>query len=66
MVRHGNGYYIEVFLFPTNCVFKMEHAHYLSDKYVTDIVHKCGHYVHELQHALRLCGLNELADNFKV
>jgi len=24
------------------------------------------HYVHELQQALRLCGLNELADNFKV
>ena len=23
-------------------------------------------YVHELQHALRLCGLNEVADNFKV
>ena len=23
-------------------------------------------YVHELQHALRLCGLDELADNFKV
>lgn len=23
-------------------------------------------YVHELQHALRLCGLTELADNFKV
>ena len=23
-------------------------------------------YVHELQHLLRLCGLNELADNFKV
>ena len=23
-------------------------------------------YVHELQHAFRLCGLNELADNFKV
>ena len=23
-------------------------------------------YVHELQHALRLCGLNELADNFKA
>lgn len=22
--------------------------------------------VHQLQHALRLCGLNELADNFKV
>lgn len=24
------------------------------------------HYVHELQHALRLCGLNDLADNFKL
>lgn len=24
------------------------------------------HYVHELQHALRLCGLGDLADNFKV
>lgn len=23
-------------------------------------------YVHELQHALRLCGLNDLADNFQV
>jgi len=23
-------------------------------------------YVHELQHALRLCGLAELADNFKI
>lgn len=23
-------------------------------------------YVHELQHALRICGLNELADNFKL
>ena len=25
----------------------------------------CG-YVHELQHALRCCGLNDLADNFQV
>lgn len=25
-----------------------------------------GFFVHELQHALRLCGLNELANNFKV
>lgn len=24
------------------------------------------HYAHEFQHALRLCGLNELADGFKV
>lgn len=26
----------------------------------------CVMFVHELQHALRMCGLNELADNFKV
>ena len=23
-------------------------------------------YIHQMQHALRLCGLNEIADNFKV
>lgn len=34
---------------------------------VRDITFQCHcSYVHELQHALRLCGLNELADNFKV
>lgn len=26
----------------------------------------CPKYAHELQHALRLCGLNELADNFVI
>lgn len=30
-----------------------------------DLNIKCE-YVHQLQHVLRLCGLNELADNFKV
>lgn len=29
-------------------------------------LHSTHFTVHELQHALRLCGLNELADNFKV
>ena len=35
---------------------------------VTDILFHCEglKYIHELQHALRLCGLNELADNLKV
>lgn len=28
--------------------------------------HKDLTYVHELQHALRLCGLNSLADNLKI
>lgn len=34
--------------------------------YEGTIVHKHINYVHELQHALRLCGLNDLADNFEV
>lgn len=29
-------------------------------------VTKRFNYAHELQHALRLCGLNKLADNFKI
>lgn len=34
---------------------------------VTEMVFLKGkRFVHELQHALRLCGLTELADNFKV
>lgn len=32
----------------------------------TNRIHLVADYVHELQHALRLCGLNELADNFKI
>ena len=28
------------------------------------VINHCG--VHQFQHALRICGLNELADNFKV
>ena len=31
-----------------------------------EIEHFKCEYVHQLQHLLRLCGLNELADNFKV
>lgn len=34
---------------------------------VQEVCFQCNcTYVHELQHALRLCGLNELADNFKL
>ena len=32
---------------------------------IYDLNIKCE-YVHQLQHALRLCGLDDLADNFKV
>lgn len=33
--------------------------------YLREVIHRL-HYIHELQHALRLCGRTELADNFKV
>ena len=39
------------------------------DIFSTSTNTNCGidvNYVHELQHALRLCGLNKIADNFKV
>ena len=39
------------------------------DIFSTSTDTNCGievNYVHELQHALRLCGLNKLAENFKV
>lgn len=37
-----------------------------QDFYCCEITTMKFDYVHQLQHALRLCGLNELADNFKV
>ena len=37
-----------------------------SDEYMHSFLRINVFYVHELQHALRLCGLNEIADNFKV
>lgn len=30
------------------------------------MLYLCANYVHELQHALRICGLNDLANNFKT
>ena len=39
------------------------------DIFSTSTNTNCGidvNYVHELQHALRLCGLNKIADNFKL
>lgn len=32
----------------------------------TNRIHLVADYVHELQHALRLCGRNDLADNFSL
>ena len=36
------------------------------DEYTYSFLRINVFYVHELQHALRLCGLNELANNFKI
>lgn len=47
-------------------VFKRDNEHGEGDFIVSDHRNKNAKYVHELQHALRLCGLNELANNFKV
>lgn len=38
---------------------------YFKQGYSCEMIY-CCHYVHELQHALRLCGLDELADNLKI
>lgn len=39
---------------------------YIHDAGITELNRFHPSYVHELQHALRLCGLSEYADNFKV
>lgn len=54
---------------PHHYDFKLENGGvFTSEGYTLQccIYHLTIRYVHELQHALRLCGLNELADNFKV
>ena len=60
----GEDYYYEAK--ERNSTFKL-YRQYGSRWYIT----VCGvcqyiYYVHELQHALRLCGLNELANDFKI
>ena len=54
---------------PHHYDFKLENGGvFTSEGYTLQccIYHLTIRYVHELQHALRLCGLNELADNFKL
>lgn len=53
---------------------KISIIHSFGDDYFTAWIHRNDdndvnipvHFVHELQHALRLMGLEEMADNFKV
>lgn len=60
----------QIMFCPYSWCYDIEYVRW-NDSNVADVTHrlnlqqpmKC---VHELQHALRLCGLTELADNFKV
>lgn len=47
------------------CISWQDNNVYVSNLHDRYYQGKCE-YVHELQHALRLCGLDELADNFKI
>lgn len=54
---------------PHHYDFKLKNGGvFTSEGYTLEcgIYHLTIRYVHELQHALRLCGLNELADNLKL
>lgn len=54
---------------PHHYDFKLENGGvFTSEGYTLQccIYHLTIRYVHELQHALRLCRLNDLADNFKI
>lgn len=68
MVR-GDEYYRS--LNQRSCVGIRFYDHAVIDieynySYHMDRVHLNADYVHELQHALRLCGISELADSIKV
>lgn len=60
----------KMYAFPEQCNIKKERgfgieigngAFYITDHCLIPII-----YVHNLQHALKQCGLSELADNFKI
>ena len=54
---------------PYHYDFKLKNGGVFSSEGYTlecGIYHLTIRYVHELQHALRLCGLNDLADDFKL
>lgn len=56
---------ITIYLYETDSVISIDKE--IEGRKGVDSCHICYKgYVHELQHALRLCGLNELADNFKI
>lgn len=57
---------IVVLLIGNSFVLNIERNIEFEGTYAIDKVHKCGYFVHEYQHALRLCDLNDISDNLKL
>lgn len=56
--------------YPHSSCYDLGYVHW-NESNDADIMHRLEvqqpmMYIHQMQHALRLCGLDELADNFKV
>ena len=60
------GYYYPLFTFRVIPTTRDMDSYFDKVEMIEDVVFYHCRYVHELQHALRLCGLNELADNLII
>ena len=77
-ILEKNGFKVPIFasiLNPERLQFALPTNEFVPSKFITRNIYDNFfmmndfiqiQYVHELQHALKLCGLNELADNFKI
>ena len=63
VMKLNESYYYGIEVVGGYCNIRAKNEEYKNLPFEADI--QCN-YVHELQTVLRLCGLNELADNFKV
>lgn len=67
IVYVNDDYRLSIKIYPKGRIDRYHHLYigigdYGDDPFISLYIN----YVHELQHALRLCGLNKLANNFKV
>lgn len=78
-ILEKNGFYMHDFgintemyyyAFPEKCGIPVERGFGIHEQnevfFITDHCLMPIKFVHELQHALRLCGLNDFANNFKI
>lgn len=67
LVKNGINGGVWEDLYGHTLLIKNNRLTYLFDGHKRlDLPYNRSIYVHELQHALKLCGLNDLADNFRV